>query len=309
MYPVEYQKLVDLVNTPEERKRSVVYLTECLRSFLRPQEKLLVCFPEGANDSVAELIIDAARNVGVIPVQWGPDLRWKELLRQSFQSRATAIVGPPLVILGLTKLAKATRTPLFFRNVITAGYPCLDWMIDGIQRGLDCTAWGCYGPGSGPLAGGFSCDKSRGVHLRDDCFTVQIEDDEGNLLPEGSIGSIVISPKSDPTVRYHTLERGRLESAPCACGLHSPRLMDLGPGPDVDKLLVELGAELMSWGSILDCRLKRGEQGLELELVTFQGERLPKLPSCARLVIRAWDPERDEPNWFQPDWRKYVQKS
>ena len=44
---------------------------------------------------------------------------------------------------------------------------------------------------------------------------------------------------------------------------------------------------------ILD--VKKGECGLEIEVVTFQGEKLPKLPSAAKLVIRSWDPQTDEP--------------
>ena len=34
---------------------------------------------------------------------------------------------------------------------------------------------------------------------------------------------------------------------------------------------------------------------MEIEVVTFQGEKLPKLPSAAKLVIRSWDPQTDEP--------------
>lgn len=62
-----------------------------------------------------------------------------------------------------------------------------------------------------------------------------------------------------------------------------------------EEMLVWLERELLRWTSILDCRVEKTAAGLELELVVFPGERLPKLPSCARLVVRNWDPDRDVP--------------
>jgi hypothetical protein len=67
------------------------------------------------------------------------------------------------------------------------------------------------------------------------------------------------------------------------------------PLVDDDPVLCDLRRDLLAWTSILDCIVTRGECGLEIELVTFSGEKLPQLPSCARQVIRPWDPEVDEP--------------
>jgi len=59
--------------------------------------------------------------------------------------------------------------------------------------------------------------------------------------------------------------------------------------------LSELGESLHYWSSILDCRMEKTEYGLELELVVFPGEKLPKLPTTAKLVVRPFNPETDEP--------------
>ena len=64
---------------------------------------------------------------------------------------------------------------------------------------------------------------------------------------------------------------------------------------------------LHSWTSILDCRLTRGEYGLEIEIVAFPGEKLPKLPSAAKLVIQPWNPEVDEPFLYAPTL-KFAEK-
>jgi hypothetical protein len=226
------------------------------------------------------------------------------MLKLAFRSRATAISAPPFVVLGLTKLARYTKTPLYFRNVITVGYRCTNWIIDGIQKGLDCQVWGCYGPGSGPLVGGFTCNKEAVIHVRDDLFDVEIIDEDGKNLIDGESGYIVLTPKQMPHLRYHTAECARMRRTPCACGCTAPLLMDLRSGDDVDPVMEQLGRELMSWTSILDCKFRKGEYGFEMDIVVFPGEKLPKLPSCAKQVVRHWDPDTDVPFWFEPGWRK-----
>ena len=76
--------------------------------------------------------------------------------------------------------------------------------------------------------------------------------------------------------------------------------MDIRPGSAVDPDLAELGQRLQSWTSVLDCRLDKGEYGLEIEMIVFPGEKLPKLPSAAKQVIRPWNPKEDAPFWYMP---------
>lgn len=292
-------------DTPEATAASVAYLASEMRKFLRPMDKIMICLPNEGGSRTGELMARAARSMGAVPVELGTDRRWKTILRLAFTSRASAIAAPPLVILGLTKLAKLTKTPLYFRNIITAGYFCMDWMVEGIRRGLDCDVWGCYDPGNGAIVAGFSCQSGKGVHIREDVYTFDIVGKDGVALPQGEVGEIVVSLRDDPGVLYHTGDYGRLDVSVCSCGQTGPRLMELGPSDEVDLILLELGAQYHTWTSILDCKLMRGECGLELELVTFPGEKLPKLPTFARLVVRPWDPEKDVPNWFQATWRSY----
>lgn len=303
-----FQNLKSVANTPEAIAQTVEYLSQQLSAFLRPQDKIMICLPDEGEGCVADLLRRSARKIGAVPVELQDDQRWKTILRVAFSSRAAVIAAPPLVALGITKLAKVTNTPLFFRHIITAGYFCFDWMIDGIRRGLDCSMWGCYDPGMGSVLAGFSCNCSEGVHIRDDVFTFDIEDEQGNPVPEGTAGNVIIGVKGNPTIRCHTDDRGRIDATPCACGQSSPRLVDLGPGEDLDKLLLELGAQMHTWTSILDCKVARGEHGLELELITFPGEKLPKMPTGAQVTVRPWDPEKDVPNWFQAGWRILAEK-
>lgn len=305
-----YQKIVNICMDAHAQERSIDYLVEHLRNFIYPKERVLICFLEHEKGSLGWLMEQAVLQCNATPVLWTPDRRWNTLLRQAFHSRATVVIGPPLVVLGLSKLQKHRNIPLNIRKVITAGYPCLDWMIEGIVKGLDCEAGGCFSLNETGVVAGFACGHSWGIHLRQDEYGVDIVDDEGNVLPEGELGEIILYPKSDPSVRFPMGEYARLVTEPCACGSPSPRLIDLTPGKYSDPDLLKLGQFFQSWTSILDCRMKKGESGLEIEIVCFPGEKLPKLPTAAKLIVRPWNPKNDEPFYYLPSvkTREHAEK-
>lgn len=293
MNEIAYDWLAEQALKSEEREKAISYLQEHISAFLRKNDRVLICFVNtpGHFGSLMEQAVLRCGGLPVIP----EDLKWKTLLKAAFTNRCTAIVGTPLLVLGLTKLAKRMRTPLYARNVVLAGYPSANWMIEGIRKGLDCAIWGCYDPGAGVVVGGFSCDGSGSVHLRSEEYGVDIVDEAGKSLPQGELGEVVLYPVQAPEVRLHTGDFARLNSEPCSCGCQTPRLLDFDVVRGVDPVLSDLGEQLQRWTSVLDCRLYRNEYGVELEIVTFPGEKLPKLPSCAKLVIRNWDPETDVP--------------
>lgn len=282
--------------------KTVAYLTGHLRSFVRPGERVLICLEKGG---LCGLMEQAVACCGGRPVLWGEDRRWKQLLRLAFSSRATTIIGTPLILLGLSKLKQAKHTPLFIRNVVTAGYPCYDWMLEGIVKGFDCRIRGCFGLDTSGVVAGFSCNCSRGVHLRSSEYSLEVVDGQGKPLPEGAQGRWVLWPADHPELRYSPGELCRLDRSPCPCGDPSPRILDLRSVDMEDNELSDLAQYLLSWTSVLDFTLNRGPYGLEIQLIYFPGEKLPTLPSCARQVVRPWDPEKDEPFPYEPG-RKYA---
>lgn len=281
-------------------EQTVGYLQRNLERFLRNDDPVLICFDD--DGGLGTLFYQAAVNCGAKPIFWGPDIRWITLLRQTFDLRACTLIAPPLVILGLTKLARAKGTPLYVRNVVTAGYPCTDWMIEGIRNGLDCKTWGCFDVQHPSVVAGFSCGKSLGVHLNTEAFSLELRDDHGQPVCHGELGNVYLTSLSDGTV-VRTLERARLDARPCKCGSAAPRLMDIGLTPQWDSELIALSGSINRWTSVLDSKVARGPAGLEIEIVVFPGEKLPKLPSCAKLVIRPWEPEVDAPFWYDLTWK------
>lgn len=298
-----YWQIVEKSKEAAALERSIDYLAEHLGRFLRKGERVLICFTEHEKGNLSWLMEQAVQRCGGVPVVWGPDHRWQTLLRQAFFSKASAIIGPPLIVLGLTKLKKYNDTPLYIRKVITAGYPCPNWMIDGIVKGLDCEAGGCFSLAQSGVVAGFACGHNWGVHLREAEYGIDIVGPDGVLLPDGEYGEMVLYPKAFPELRYPMGENARISTEPCRCGCTAPLLLNMAPGRTEDPDLAVLGQQLQSWTSILDCRLEKGECGLEIEIICFPGEKLPKLPTAAKLIIRPWNPKNDEPFYYAPTLR------
>ncbi len=279
------EEFIRLAKKPENYQRTVSYLKDKLSVFVRPQEKVMLCFTDFGEYSMAALMEQVLRELNTEPILWDSKGTWQGMLRQAFFSRATAVVGNPLLVLGLTKLSKATGVPLRIRNVVLSGAPGERWMVDGIRKGLDADIWGCYDPIPGLVVGGFSCSCNYGIHLRGD--TMSVATDPG--------GRLLLRPLARPELCYASDQRATVVCTPCGCGDPNPILTDFHTIQEPDPSLDGLEERLLSWSSVLDYRAARTESGLELEVIAFPGERLPVLPGCAKRHVRPWMPKHDVP--------------
>lgn len=284
--------ITEMMNQPEQVEASIAFVTEKIGTFLKKREHVLICLPDTPG-GVGWIISQAVERCGGIPVWLGSDMRWKNMIRTAFSSRCGTIVAQPLILLGLSKLAKNMGVPLFIRNAILTGYPCMPWMREGMQRGLDCRTYGCFEPFG--VVSGFISHGERTLYLRKDLFDGYTQDESGSRLPDGEIGEVVLSWAADPELRVPIAYQGRITHFPKKGGPSDVALTELTVGKNVEPDIAMLSGHLHRWTSILDCRVIRGDYGLELEVVTFPGEKLPKLPSCAKQIVRPWNPETEIP--------------
>ena len=303
-----YEKLYRIETTPAALDAAREFLAARLRTFLYKEEIVLICFPDEGPKSFGGLVGQAVRDSGGVPVFWGPDFRWIELLRQAFRSHAHTVIANPLVILGLMKVARATSTPLHICNVVLGGYPYARWMLDDVKKGLDCRIWGCYSIRSGPVIVGFTCGQEAGIHVREDRFTAEVRDEAGQPLPAPKRGRLVFTSTADAAVVYDTEETAILMHQPCSCGCDAPRIVEtiyVGAENPTKNALDEC---FLGWSSVLDYRATRTESGIHLELVVFPEEPLPPIPSCARLTIRPWNPKKEVPFYMLDNFMKRSEK-
>lgn len=299
---IGYEALLRQETTPEALAATRSFIAERLRVFMYKEEPVLVCFPDKGPESFGGIVGRAVRDCGGVPVFWGPDYRWKELLRQAFHTHAHTVVAHPLVVLGLMKLAKATATPLYIHNVVLGGYPYARWMVEGIRKGLDCRIWGCYSVRGGPVVTGFTCNQGAGIHIRDDRFDAIVVDEQGSVLPDPKRGKLLFLSRENPELTYDPEESSIVLHQPCSCGCDAPRIVEtIYTGKDnPSKTMME--ERFLAWSSILDYRAVQTESGIDLELVVFPGESLPKIPSVAKLNVRPWNPDTDVPFYMQDNF-------
>lgn len=297
-----YQRLFALETTPEALEATVEYLANRMRRFLQVLEPVLICFPDAGPASLGGVFKEAVLRCEAKPVFWGPDYRWKELLRIAFDTHANTIVAHPLVALGLMKLSRATATPLYAYDVIVAGDPFARWMVEGMKKGFDCNIWGCYAVEGGPVIGGFSCSQEAGIHIREDVFLPQL------CQEECSQNRLYFASAKDPALIYDSEQTARIYYQNCCCGCEEPRVVETKAVAADDILREQLENSLLTWSSVLDYQIRYTESGAALELVVFPGESLPRLPSVARLKVRPWDPDADIPFCAQSFTQKIPEK-
>ena len=304
-----YKKLHALETTPEALEATVCYLEARFRKFLKKNEPVLICFPDDGPGSLGNLLGQAVRGCEAKPIFWGPDYRWKNLLWKAFQTHAEAIVASPWVVLGLMKLARFTKTPLYATDVVLCGYPYAKWMVEGVKKGLDCRVWGCYSIRSGPVVAGFTCNQDAGIHIRDDILDAVIVDGEGKPQACSKRGKFLMVSRKDENLVYDPEETSILMRQPCSCGLDSPRIIDVVYAGQDDFSNHALEDKLLPWSSVLEFRSQVTESGVELEMVVFPGAPMPELPSCAKLTVRVWNPEVDVPMCVQGIQAKKFEKN
>ncbi len=117
-------------------------------------------------------------------------------------------------------------------TIITIGEPARRPDLVPNQLGLQLQEiWGArvyssYGATEFETAFG-ECPAEAGGHVHPELMLVEIVDDAGNLVPDGTPGEVVVTPlgvEGFPLVRFRTGDVARLHSGPCRCGWSTKRL-------------------------------------------------------------------------------------
>ena len=149
--------------------------------------------------------------------------------------RPTAIVGVPTFFLALAQNLKDNGidpASCGVKRLICIGEPVrqsdLSLSILG-QRLVDCWQVPVFGTyASTEMATTFSdCSRGLGGHLAPELMMVEVLDEEGQRVPDGTAGEIVATPlqvTGMPLLRFRTGDIACVYSEPCRCGLTSKRV-------------------------------------------------------------------------------------
>lgn len=146
-----------------------------------------------------------------------------------------AIVGVPSFLLRLAVWGEENGINTKERGIeslITIGEPIRspDYRLTPLGKQLE-DAWGAkiyssYGATEFETAF-CECSFSCGGHVHPELMIVEIVDNDGELLPDGQPGEVVVTPlgvEGFPLVRFRTGDIARLDGTPCQCGWQTKRL-------------------------------------------------------------------------------------
>ncbi len=149
--------------------------------------------------------------------------------------KPTAIVGVPSFIkkLGLY-MKKENKDPAAstVERIVCIGEPLRNEKMELLNVGLEleevwnAKVYSTYAS-SETVTTFCECESQRGGHLHPDLAVVEIIDDQGNVLKDGAIGEVVVTPLGSegmPLIRYKTGDISFLMGEPCECGRNSKRL-------------------------------------------------------------------------------------
>lgn len=180
---------------------------------------------------------------GVIPMSSG-NTQKQIMIMQDFQT--TTLIGTPSYALHLAETAYDMgidpKKDLFLKYGLFGGEGSTEEMRNKLNEAWGIFATENYGMSEliGPGVAG-ECQALTGMHICEDHFIAEIIDPETlEVLPEGSVGELIITPISKealPLIRYRTKDITRLDSSPCSCGRTTTRIAKLSGRTD-DMLII-----------------------------------------------------------------------
>ena len=132
-----------------------------------------------------------------------------------------SFVGFPVTLLGLLRLG----SDKYLKRALVSGDACPKTIYDEITSYIPLFPH--YGSREMGLGGATTCSCHGGMHFREDTVIIEITDKNGNALPEGAWGELVITTigmEAMPLIRYKTGDFTRIIPGKCDCGCECRRI-------------------------------------------------------------------------------------
>ena len=191
---------------------------------LAPGEKCFIAFPFTGPFGLGDLIAQAVEDLGGIPIKAGFGQTWEEALELIRRTKPETYIGFPVVLLSMLRL----YGPGFpIRRALVSADACPEGVMEELEKALGSKLYPHYGSRECGLGGAVTCQAFRGMHLRENHILAEIIDENGNPLPDGQWGELVITTigqEAMPLIRYRTGDRARFFAESCPCGGVTRRL-------------------------------------------------------------------------------------
>ena len=168
---------------------------------------------------------ESARVLGAVVIPAGVGNAELQI-RAARELGATAYTGTPSYLKALLeKAADLDGSPLRLERAIVAAEPLPPSLRNWLEERVP-TVRQMYGTAEAGLLG-YECEEISGWHVPDDALVEVCALDDGQPVPEGAEGQVVVTLFSPhyPLVRFGTGDLSAFASGDCPCGRPTPRLV------------------------------------------------------------------------------------
>lgn len=201
---------------------------------LEANDRILLCVTLDRNFIAGLAYYSGAVRLGASVIRSGPGqpARQWELIKQL---RPNVIIGVPSFLLklgewGQEKGLRPEKSAI--KSLVTIGEPIRqpDYSFTPLGRKLSdiwqtrlCSSYGATELETACC----ECTAGKGGHIHPELLIAETIDREGNTLPSGEPGELVITTlgvQGFPLIRFRTGDIATIEKTPCECGWQTPRL-------------------------------------------------------------------------------------
>ena len=209
--------------TEKDTEQTIGLFTAGISEMLSAGEKCFIAFPFSGPFGLGDLIAQAVARLGGIPIKAGFGQSWGEMLALLEETRPETYIGFPVTLLGLIRMHEGAFP---IRRALVSGDACPEGVMATLEEALGSRLYPHYGCRECGLGGAVTCSAFEGMHIRENHILPEIIDENGNVLPEGEYGELVlttIGAEAMPLIRYRTGDFTRI-LPPCPCGGITRRL-------------------------------------------------------------------------------------
>ncbi len=235
-----------------------------LGELIFPGSVTLIGFPPSHAFGLGELISEAIRRLGGVPLPAGPALTYGEYQELLETKRPDTFVGMPTQLLSILRACGKGS----LRRALISGDACPISVISACEALLGTRLFPHYGSREMGMAGAITCPAHEGMHLRENDIIAEIVGPDGTVLPDGQEGELVITTigmEALPLIRYKTGDITRILPGYCPCGSVVKRLGAVHRRAEKDNLLAP-AQPCDGHGIPVDFSCSRFEPGLMEEL-------------------------------------------
>ena len=238
--------------TAQDTEHTVGFFAAGISEMLSQGEKCLIEFPFTGPFGLGDLIAQAVERLGAVHIKAGFGQTWGELIALVRETQPETYIGFPVTLLSLARMY-GEDFPV--KRALVSGDACPKGVMEELEKILGNKPYPHYGSRECGLGGAVTCQAFAGMHLRENHIIPEIIDEQGNVLPDGEYGELVITTigaDAMPLIRYRTGDYTRILPQ-CLCGGVTRRI-DTVSRREGSISIEELDSKLLHIPELVDYR-------------------------------------------------------